>query len=329
MQNSYEVVRRAVEFANPDRLPVRFDSLGLSDVHSVGWNQIGTGNHELSQTIDEWGCVWQRTITKNMGQVKGHPLLNWQDLSSYRWPDVDDPKFYEGMEMKFDGSDNKYILTGIFMLLFERMHALHGFENTLTDLLLEREKIETLADKIVEFNLGIVSNIASRFPHQIHGFSFTDDWGTQENLFIRPKLWIEFFKPRYKLMFDAMHEKGWHVWMHSCGKVTPILGDLIEIGLNVINLQQPRALGIQAVGKKFAGKICFESLCDIQQTLPFKDIEAIREEAVELLQYWGTPSGGFILSDYGDGRAIGVPIEKKEIMLAVFRQADPFRNQNA
>jgi len=94
------------------------------------------------------------------------------------------------------------------MLLFERMHALRGFANTLTDLYLERERIELLADRIVEFDLGIIQNISERFPGRIHGLLFSDDWGTEENVFIKPQLWREFFKPRYKRIFDAIHAAG-------------------------------------------------------------------------------------------------------------------------
>jgi hypothetical protein len=324
--SSYEVVRRAVEFIKPERLPIRFDTLGLSDVHNVGWNQIGTGDNRLRQDIDEWGCLWQRSEMNNMGQVKGHPLEDWRATAHYQWPDPDSPAFYEGMEKRFTGSEGKYLITGIFMLLFERMHTLHGFENTLRDLYLERERMEELADRIVEFDLGIIRNIAQRFPGSIHGFSFTDDWGTQQNLFIKPSAWDEFFKPRYKRIFDAIHRAGWHVWMHTCGKVNTIIEGLIEIGLDVINLQQPRALGIEQIGQRYRGRICFESLCDIQHTLPFKGEDAIREEAQLLLEHWATPEGGFILSDYGEGQAIGVELNKKQMMLKAFLDADPWRN---
>ena len=177
----------------------------------------------------------------------------------------------------------------------------------------------------MEYDLGIIGNIAARFPGRIHGFRFTDDWGTELATFINPALWDEFFKPRYKRIFDAAHAAGWHVWMHSCGKINAIIEGLIEIGLDVINLQQPRVLGIEEIGRRFRGRICFESLCDIQHTLPFKGRGEIREEARLLLEHWATPKGGFILSDYGDGDAIGVPVEKKRIMLEAFLEADPWR----
>ena len=61
------------------------------------------------------------------------------------------------------------------MLLFERMRSLHGYENTLTDLYLERERIEMLADRIVEFDLCVINNISKRFPDSIYGIQFTGD----------------------------------------------------------------------------------------------------------------------------------------------------------
>jgi len=324
--SSCEVVRRAITFERPDRLPLDFSAFGLTDFHGVGWNQIGTGDNSLPQTLDEWGCTWVRPSTvTNMGQVKGHPLADWSALDHYRWPDPDLPAFYDGMEGRFAGSEGKFITTGIFMLLFERMHALHGFENTLADLYLERERIEMLADRIVEFDLGIIENIGRRFPGRIHSFGFSDDWGTEQALFINPDLWDEFFKPRYRRIFDAAHRQGWFVSMHSCGRVNAIIESLIEIGLDVINLQQPRVLGIEEIGRQFRGRICFLSLCDIQHTLPFQGADGIRAEAQLLLREWSTPDGGFILGDYGDGAAVGVGEDKKRIMLDAFLEADPWR----
>jgi len=64
------------------------------------------------------------------------------------------------MEQRFNGSEGKYIASSIFMLLFERMHSLHGFENTLRDLALEDERVEMLADRIVEIDLGYHQRIS-------------------------------------------------------------------------------------------------------------------------------------------------------------------------
>ena len=318
---SYEVVTRAIHFQGPDRLPLRFSTLGMDDTHRVATNAIGTGDHALRETYDEWGCLWTRSEVANMGQVRGHPLPEWEDLAGYAWPDPEDPAYYAGMEDRFDGSEAKYVTTSIFMLLFERMHTLRGMTNVLTEMHSDPGRMAFLADRIVDFDLAVIRNIGERFPARIHGLTFTDDWGTELATFVSPTMWCDFFQPRYARIFDAAHAQGWDVWMHSCGKINAIIEPLIEIGLDVINLQQPRALGIEAVGDAFAGRICFESLCDIQTTLPFEDADAIREEARLLLERWSTPQGGFILSDYGDGEAIGVPLWKKQVMLDAFQDA--------
>ena len=323
---SYEVVKRAIEFDGPDRLPMRFDVMPeISDVRPIPWEQVGTGDHSRRRTVDEWGCTWERTGEPNMGQVKAHPLGDWAGLDAYSWPDFNDPKWYDGIENWFVNSEDKYCATGIFMLLFERMHALHGFENTLVDLYAEPERMAWLADTIVDHDLVIIRNIHDRVGDRIHGFSFTDDWGTERDTFVSPELWDEVFKPRYQCIFDRCHELGWHVWMHTCGKVNGIIESLIDIGLDVINLQQPRALGIEEIGERFRGRICFESLCDIQHTLPLKSESEVRDEARLLLEQWGTPDGGFILSDYGDGGAIGVNWDRKMLMLDAFRDADRWK----
>jgi len=325
--NGKQRARAAIQFQTPEQLPMDFGRMGFSDFHWVGWNQIGTGDHSKRRTLDEWGCTWGRTEVKNMGVVVGHPLHDWAALDHYRWPDPDDPKFYEGIEKRFEGSDGKYVHCGFFMLLFERMHSLRGFQNTMEDLLLERERAEALADRIVEFDLRVIENIVTRFPGLIDGLNFTDDWGTELDVFISPKLWIDFFAPRYKRIFDFCHQNGWLVTMHSCGKVNNIIGPLIDIGVNALNLQQPRALGIEKIGKQFAGKVCFLSLCDIQHTLPFKGKEEIEEEARLLMECWATDEGGFILSDYGDDQSIGASPEKARWMFDAFMAADRWKGK--
>ncbi|UCF98343.1 MAG: hypothetical protein JSV89_02125 [Spirochaetaceae bacterium] len=325
----YEVVRKAIEFDAPERLPVRFDELGISDIHFLGWNQFRPYESSYSETADdEWGCVWTRTSVKNMGQVKGHPLAEIGAIDHYRWPDPDNPRFYAGMDRMLPGSNDKYVLTGIFMLLFERIHSLRGFENTMVDLLERPKLFNRIADNVEAFGIGVIKNLADRFGNTIHGFTFTDDWGTERGLLIHPEMWRRVFKPRYKSIFSAIHECGWHVWMHSCGKINDIMDDLIDIGVDVINLQQPQVLGIEETGRKFRGRISFETLCDIQKTLPRGNEDDIRLEARQLIDCWAAPTGGFILSDYGDGEAIGVAAEKKRLMLEVFQKMDPWKTRH-
>ena len=304
---SREIVSRAIHFRNPPRLPVTMGCFGVDDTGWVG-GHVPAGWTPSVTGADEWGCVWAKTEVENMGQVTGHPLADISKLSNFRPPDYNDATRYvhvmEGLE-KLD-AQGKYVISGIFMVLFERMHTLHGFENTLVDLYNDRPAMEDLADMIVEAHVALVRAMASRFPGRIHGWSMSDDWGTQTAAFIGFDLWMDFFFPRYKRIFDAMHEAGCDVWVHSCGKVNEIIEGYIRAGVNVVNLQQPRALGICEIGERYRGRIAFQSLSDIQATLPTGNRGQVTEDVEMLMKHWASPQGGFIFSDYGSDVAIGV-----------------------
>lgn len=326
---SYERIKSALYFQTPDRLPIYFPIFGQSDTAVVNWNEIGTGDLTKHHTLDEWGCTWSRSDVENIGLVTGHPLADWSALDTYCWPDPDDEKLYEGMEERFGDFEGKYVVTSIFALLFERMHHLHGFENTLMDLLLEPEKMAFLADKIVDFDIRIIRNISSRFPGRIHGFSFSDDWGTENAAFINKELFDEFFAPRYKKIFDACHEAGWDVWMHSCGKINELIPSLIECGVNSLNMLQPNTNGIEEIGRRFAGKVCFHTCCDIQKTLVTGTEAEIEQEAKKLMDTWGTEKGGFIFADYGSPAAVGSTLERSRIMHNAFLKYDRWKADDA
>ena len=123
---------------------------------------------------------------------------------------------------------------------------------------------------------------------------------------------------RYRRLFDSIHGHGWHVILHSCGRVNDFVPLFIEAGVDVLNMQQPQAYGLREFGRAFAGKVCFLSTVDIQATLPSGDAEAIRAEARELVAGWSTPAGGFIVFNYGDSEGIGVTDAVTEVMFREF-----------
>jgi hypothetical protein len=318
---SYEIVRRAVEFDSPERIAIRFPALGIDDTYGVpllpaaGWTPA-------EPDADEWGCVWHRPDPAsgivNMGQPKGHPLQDLDHLDAYPWPDAHDATHYAGIEPALAGAGDKYVMVGLGFTLFERMHYLYGMDRLFVAMYEQPAQVHELAERVLSFVTGVAEELGQRFRGRIHGFAMTDDWGTQVTHFIQLPMWREFFADRYTRLFGALHAAGMHAWMHSCGHVNEIIGEWIGCGLDVVNLQQPRNLGIEEIGRRYAGKICFETTCDIQATLPWKSAEEIRAEARLLLEHWSTPRGGFVLSDYGDPVAIGVAEDRKRVMLEEF-----------
>ena len=303
-----EIVKKAIHWQRPPRLPVSMSSLGVNDRIGIpvkapqGFNPVTAG-------ADEWECVWAKTDVPNMGQVVGHPLEDVSKLDRHPFPDyTDDSRYLEVADTLAEAdADGKYVMCSAGMVLFERMYTLHGFENTLADLYADRPAMEALADRIVDVQLALVGEVSRRFPGRIDGWGMTDDWGTQQNALISYDVWMDFFRPRYQRIFDAMHAAGCDVWVHSCGKVNDIIEGYIQAGVNVVNLQQPRVLGIEETGDRYNGRIAFESVADVQVTLPTKDQAKIEADVEALMTHWASAAGGFYFGDYGDGLAIGIP----------------------
>ncbi len=323
---SYEIVKRTIRHERPPRLAVRFAAFEQDDTAGVPLKAPADFNSP-SDTIDEWGCRWEKTDVPNMGQVKGWPLEDVGQIDRLPTPDYDDDSRYQDVPEALDRhhADGKYVMAGIFAVLFERMHMLHGFENVLSGLLLDRPAMEALADKIVEIHLVLIDNLRRRFGDRIHAIGMTDDWGTQQAAFVSFDLWINFFYPRYKRLFDAMHAAGYDVWVHSCGKVNEIIEGYIRAGVDVVNLQQPRALGIEEIARRYRGRIAFESLADIQATLPTGDRRRVDEDVEMLMTHWAGERGGFVFSDYGDPAGIGV--KDPDIKLYMYERFSAFSEQ--
>jgi len=285
---SRQIVHKAIHFDHPPRLPVRFRAFGVDDTGGVPVKPAASFRPRHPGQ-DEWGCIWCKTDVPNMGQVKGHPIEHIDQLERHPVPDYDDDTRYEDVPAALDA------------------HERAGkFERVLCELITNRPAMEALADRIVQVHLSFVENLRQRFGARIHGISMTDDWGTQQAAFISMDLWNDFFLPRYKRLFDAMHAAGYDVWIHSCGKVNEVIEGFIQAGADVINLQQPRVLGIASIGRRYRGRIAFESLADIQQTLPANDPTRVEQDAEALMRHWASPAGEFIFSDYGEDEAIGV-----------------------
>jgi hypothetical protein len=327
---SREIVRRAIEFDTPPRLPFflgTFWSKHLSSLVNDFPNDV-CDCWEMDRQVngwffdnpapDDWGCVWEATHVKNMGQVVGHPLEDWSRLSSYKPPNPRHPFYFERLEDGLRDAGDRYVVITSHFTLFERLHMLHGFARTLEDFYLEPEKIHRLLDMILEFKLEHIAEAARRCGDRVHGIFLTDDWGTQHNTFVSPSVFNEFFFQRYQQLFAAIHSYGWHVLLHSCGRVNNFVPLFIAAGVDVLNMQQPRAYGIRELGQAFAGKVCFLTTVDIQATLPTGDAEAVRAEAHELVEHWSTPQGGFIVFNYGDSEAIGTSDAIAEVMFREF-----------
>jgi len=319
---SRELVTRAIEFGRPERLPFFQHELpdvpdDVCDIWEMDRAKKGWFFDHAAE--DDWGCGWATTGLKNMGQVVVHPLKDWERLNTYRPPDPRDSFYFERIEGELTQAGDRYVVVTSHFNLIERLHMLHGFAQTLEDFYLEPEKIEKVLDMILEHKLALFHELHRRFGNRVHGLFLTDDWGTQKGTFIGEELFRHFFLDRYRTLVEGIHGLGYHVILHSCGRINDFVPFFMDVGVDVMNMQQPRAYGIEEIGRRFGGRVCFLTTVDIQSTLPRGDVQAVRDEARALVRHWSTPEGGFIVFNYGDPQAIAVRPEMTQVMFYAFR----------
>jgi hypothetical protein len=178
---SYEIVRRAIEFDRPERLPIQMGLLGVDDTCSVGIG-VPAGWQPVAPGADEWGCIWERPPAGsgivNMGQPKGHPLTSIERMDEITWPDPTDDARYAHIEKLLEGAADKYVLSGIAFHFFERMHYLRGMPALFVDMHERPRLVHELAERVLEFPIGVARELGRRFRDRVHGFLTSDDWGT-------------------------------------------------------------------------------------------------------------------------------------------------------
>jgi uroporphyrinogen decarboxylase len=122
----------------------------------------------------------------------------------------------------------------------------------LTDHILYPERCRELIERLTEYNLQQIKRW-TEIGCDIIGFA--DDWGMDKQMLVRPELWREFYKPVYRRMCDLIHESGAKTWMHSDGAIDPIIPDLVEIGLDILEPVQAECMDIHALAEKYRGQL--------------------------------------------------------------------------
>lgn len=118
--------------------------------------------------------------------------------------------------------------------------------------------------------------------------------GTQHELIMPPAMWRKFFKPRLEKISRVAKSRGIPVALHSDGNIYPIIKDLIEIGLDVLNPCMPHALDLYGLHEEFGDHLTLGTL-DTQYTLPFGTREDVAKEVEQRIQRFGH-NGGLILA---------------------------------
>lgn len=173
---------------------------------------------------------------------------------------------------------------------FEQMQFLRGTENLLIDLGYGTKEVKRLRDMLHGF---FVKEMRMWAATDVDGVTFMDDWGTQTSLLISPELWRSFFKPLYREYCEIIHGGGKFAFYHSDGFIEPIIGDLIDVGIDALN-SQLFCMNIERIAEHFRGKVTFWGEIDRQRILPFGTKAEVAGAVRRVRAALDTGSGGVI-----------------------------------
>lgn len=265
---------------------------------SVGWaNSYYQGAEDYT---DEWGIGWgAQPYTTPFGtgyytEITGHPLADDAALASYQPPDPTRPELYTEAERVVREYGGEYWIVGVTVTtIFETAWALRGLERMLMDFVMAPE----IADQILEIPYQYHLTAAKKLVELGVDMIWTgDDIGAQNRLLMSPQHWRQFLKPRMANFIAELKaiNPAVKVAYHSDGNILPLIPELIEIGLDVLNPIQPASMDPAQLKQQFGDRLCFWGTVDEQHTLPFGSPEDVRAEILTRLDTIGA-GGGLVI----------------------------------
>ncbi len=263
---------------------------------------------------DEFGVVWS-TSDIDRGYPVRHPLTE-PNLSGYQFPDPWAPQRWARVPEFAYRHPHQFHLA-VIGDLWERAHLMRGLAELLLDLYTAPAFVRDLLDHICEYNLATLEGMA-RF--QPDGVFISDDYGFQNALMMSPGDWRQFIKPRLARLLAAASKHDLVTMLHSCGNVSAIVPDLIEIGLDILHPLQPEAMDVFDLKREYGRDITFCGGISTQRTLPYGAPADVRAEVNTKAAELGK-GGGFILEP-GITLQADVPLDN---LLALIEAARAYR----
>lgn len=253
--------------------------------------------------VDAWGVTWKgiegQSVIVETGPFAGDKSL--ADLDNYPWPDAGNPAFTAGLKERAEalhkGTDYAVVM-GFSGRVFTFGQFMCGFEDWLVKLLANEAFATALMDEGVEIQMAIAANMLDAVGDNVDVVYCAEDLGMQNGPLISPDLYRGLIKPRQKRLFDFIKRRTKaKLMLHSDGAIEPFIGDLIDIGVDVINPVQVSAAGMDAkkLKEEYGNRISFWGGIDTHRVLPFGSPEDVRMEVRKRIEELA-PGGGYVLA---------------------------------
>jgi len=258
-----------------------------------------------------------REIKEAMGKVI------WKSLPSPPWDRAGEPGYWKWLKKQCAGarsSTDRAIMIGFGGNFLEWLNFLYSMEESLILLASDRKEAARILDLILEIHLEGLENVLQAVGDNVDIIQMGDDLGSQQSTLISPAMYRELIKPRHQRLFRYIKDNSsLKIFLHSCGSIAGVLGDLIDCGIDIINPVQTGAGGMEPafLKREFGKDVTFwGGGCETQGVLHHgtpEEVERMVRERIEIF----APGGGFVFNQIHNIMA-NIPPEN---VLAMFEAA--------
>lgn len=249
-----------------------------------------------NEFTDVWGCRFIGS-PDGVGSHPSSPIINnlddWEEYKQKYIPSIEPKVFCANVIKARTENPDKYITFNIWRTFYERLYMLSTMEQVWMDMALGEELFKRMLYDLRDFTIEIIACAKGSGADAVF---IADDWGTQHRLQISPNAFNNFFKPCYADIIDTIHSQNMDAWMHSCGNITEIIPELIDIKLDVIGHLQTAALDLPAIAQQYQGKITFLGGIDVQFNICTGTRQTIRDEVKSLIDSFDAFNGKYIIT---------------------------------
>ena len=320
--SGYERVLKAVRHERSDRLPIDYSAtpeahaqlkkhLGIEDdealrkrlgcdIRLVGGRFVGPDDMVGAaggdaQGKDFLGVVWKplKNEFATYYEMAFHPLANVttvKEVEAYPWPSVD---WFDYSTLSDDidrlNHDDRNCICFFVGGSFETPWYMRGMSRFLMDLVECPDIAEAISARATEFYKQRALRAIEAAKGKIDMVYSGGDIGTQRGMMLAPDLWRTRIKPYSSQLIRTFKDMGIMTMYHSCGSIVPVIDDLIEMGLDILDPIQPLAEGMDPVSlkKRFGDRLVFHGGIDEQHLLPHGTAEDVRAEVLRLMAELG------------------------------------------
>jgi len=261
--------------------------------------------HDISADayVDGWGSLWERRSDAIYYEVVDSPIrtATIADLDRYAWPDLAHPSRFVGLREKAktiqDAGYAVVALSGVSP--FEQAYMSRGVEQWMLDLAGNPDFALALMRKITDLMKASVIRLLEEAGDTIDVLVTGDDLGSQTATLISPRMYRRMIKPFHVEIYQEIKKRTRaKIFYHSDGNIYPLLGDLVEIGVDLLNPVQVNAgdMGDTArLKREFGDRLSFCGAIDTGWVLPNGTPDDVRAEVRRRIRDLG-PGGGYILA---------------------------------